>query len=118
MDRMVDDRTLDDNVESFFSHDALDPKDTVGQPKDISKGTVCSFLHRLCQTGANYLHLLLPLHCNTQDPMDWIGIYGFLSLMTQMYFYGLKTFLMQALLFPKSVLFLQVQVKWNAVTSH
>ena len=40
MDRMVDDRTLEENVDSFFSHDTLDPKDRVGQPMDISKGTI------------------------------------------------------------------------------
>ena len=39
MDRFVDDRTLDDNVDSFFSHDAADPRDQVGQSGDGSKGT-------------------------------------------------------------------------------
>ncbi|XP_021597101.1 transcriptional corepressor LEUNIG isoform X2 [Manihot esculenta] len=37
-DRFVDDRTLDDHVESFFSHDAADLRDRVGQSADISKG--------------------------------------------------------------------------------
>ncbi|CAI0629053.1 unnamed protein product [Linum tenue] len=39
MDRILDDRTLDDNVESFFSHDAEDPRDRVGLSNDVTKGS-------------------------------------------------------------------------------
>lgn len=38
MDRFVDDGSLDDNVESFLSHDDADPRDTVGRGMDVSKG--------------------------------------------------------------------------------
>lgn len=38
MDRFVDDGSLDDNVESFLSHDEADPRDTVGRGMDVSKG--------------------------------------------------------------------------------
>ncbi|GAV88715.1 WD40 domain-containing protein/LisH domain-containing protein [Cephalotus follicularis] len=38
MDRFVDDGALDDNVESFLSHEDADPRDRVGQCADISKG--------------------------------------------------------------------------------
>lgn len=38
MDRFVDDGSLDDNVESFLSHDDADPRDAVGRCMDISKG--------------------------------------------------------------------------------
>ncbi|KAF8393301.1 hypothetical protein HHK36_021542 [Tetracentron sinense] len=38
MDRYVDDGSLDDNVESFLSHDDTDPRDTVGRCTDVSKG--------------------------------------------------------------------------------
>ncbi|KAG1346226.1 putative Transcriptional corepressor LEUNIG [Cocos nucifera] len=38
MDRFVEDGSLDDNVESFLSHDDADPRDTVGRCMDISKG--------------------------------------------------------------------------------
>ncbi|CAN1331369.1 Transcriptional corepressor LEUNIG, partial [Linum perenne] len=38
MDRILDDRTLDDNVESFFSHDAGDPRDRGGLSSDVTKG--------------------------------------------------------------------------------
>ncbi|KAI9107131.1 hypothetical protein K1719_022659 [Acacia pycnantha] len=38
MDRFVDDGSLDDNVESFLSHDDTDPRDAVGRCMDISKG--------------------------------------------------------------------------------
>lgn len=38
MDRFVDDGTLDDNVDSFLSHDDADPRDRVGQSADVSKG--------------------------------------------------------------------------------
>ncbi|KAG0459850.1 hypothetical protein HPP92_022978 [Vanilla planifolia] len=38
MDRFVEDGSLDENVESFLSHDDADPRDTVGRSMDISKG--------------------------------------------------------------------------------
>lgn len=38
MDRFVEDGSLDDNVESFLSHDDNDPRDTVGRCMDVSKG--------------------------------------------------------------------------------
>ncbi|KAL5975636.1 hypothetical protein ACLOJK_019962, partial [Asimina triloba] len=38
MDRFVDDGSLDDNVESFLSHDDVDPRDTVSRCMDGSKG--------------------------------------------------------------------------------
>lgn len=38
MDRFVEDGSLDDNVESFLSHDETDPRDTVGRCMDVSKG--------------------------------------------------------------------------------
>ncbi|KAK4774961.1 hypothetical protein SAY86_009896 [Trapa natans] len=38
MDRFVEDGSIDDNVESFLSHDDIDPRDTVGRCMDISKG--------------------------------------------------------------------------------
>lgn len=40
MDRFVEDGSLDDNVESFLSHDDADPRDTVGRCMDVSKGGV------------------------------------------------------------------------------
>ncbi|XP_065850802.1 transcriptional corepressor LEUNIG-like isoform X2 [Euphorbia lathyris] len=40
MDRFVDDRTLDDNVDSFFSHDAADFKDRVARSADVGKGAL------------------------------------------------------------------------------
>ena len=40
MDRFVEDGSLDDNVESFLSHDDTDPRDTVGRCMDVSKGEV------------------------------------------------------------------------------
>lgn len=36
MDRFVDD--VEDNVESFLSHDDADPRDAVGRCMDVSKG--------------------------------------------------------------------------------
>lgn len=38
MERFVDDGSLDDNVESFLSHDNADLRDTGGRGMDISKG--------------------------------------------------------------------------------
>ncbi|KAM7275681.1 hypothetical protein ACFE04_017547 [Oxalis oulophora] len=37
-DRFVDDGSLDDNIDSFLSHEAADPRNRVGQCADISKG--------------------------------------------------------------------------------
>lgn len=48
MDRFVEDGSLDDNVESFLSHDDTDPRDPVSRCMDSSKGAVnaihCSLL--------------------------------------------------------------------------
>ncbi|KAF3531764.1 hypothetical protein DY000_02036789 [Brassica cretica] len=38
MDRFVEDGSLDDNVESFLSHEDGDQRDTVGRCMDVSKG--------------------------------------------------------------------------------
>ncbi|XP_039006114.1 transcriptional corepressor LEUNIG-like [Hibiscus syriacus] len=38
MDRFVEDGSLDDNVESFLSHDDTDPRDVVGRCMDLTKG--------------------------------------------------------------------------------
>lgn len=38
MERFVEDGSLDDNVESFLSHDDADPRDAVGRGMDLSKG--------------------------------------------------------------------------------
>eukprot|EP01018_Ginkgo_biloba_P003852 Gb_10345 [translate_table: standard] len=38
IDRFVEDGSLDDNVESFLSHDDTDPRDAVGRCMDVSKG--------------------------------------------------------------------------------
>ncbi|WOK95788.1 transcriptional corepressor LEUNIG-like isoform X2 [Canna indica] len=38
MDRFVEDASLDDNVESFLSHDDTDPRDVVGRSMDAAKG--------------------------------------------------------------------------------
>ncbi|KAJ4749514.1 Transcriptional corepressor leunig-like protein [Rhynchospora pubera] len=38
MDRFVEDGSLDDNVESFLSHDEMDPRDPLGRAMDASKG--------------------------------------------------------------------------------
>ncbi|OMO57960.1 Regulator of chromosome condensation, RCC1 [Corchorus olitorius] len=38
IDRFVDDGSLDDNVESFLSHDDPEPRDRVGRCGDVSKG--------------------------------------------------------------------------------
>lgn len=38
MDRFVEDGSLDDNVESFLSHNDTDPIDAVGHCMDVSKG--------------------------------------------------------------------------------
>ncbi|CAN6459022.1 unnamed protein product [Victoria cruziana] len=38
IERFVDDGSLDDNVESFLSHDDIDQRDTVGPCMEGSKG--------------------------------------------------------------------------------
>ncbi|KAG1335520.1 transcriptional corepressor LEUNIG [Cocos nucifera] len=38
IDRFVEDGSLEDNVESFLSHDDPDPRDTVGRCMDVGKG--------------------------------------------------------------------------------
>lgn len=40
MDRFVDDGSLDDNVDSFLSHDDADPRDRVNHCSDVTKGTM------------------------------------------------------------------------------
>lgn len=39
----VEDGSLEDNVESFLSHDDTDPRDAVGRCMDVSKGAVNDF---------------------------------------------------------------------------
>lgn len=36
----MDDGSLDDNVESFLSHDDPEPRDRVGRCSDVSKGMI------------------------------------------------------------------------------
>lgn len=43
MSRFGDEATLDDNVESFLSHEEGDPRDAMGRGMEVSKGTC--FLH-------------------------------------------------------------------------
>lgn len=38
MDRFVEDGSLDENVDSFLSHDVADPRDTISRCMDVSKG--------------------------------------------------------------------------------
>lgn len=38
---LVEDGSLEDNVESFFSPDETDPRDAIGRCMDISKGLTC-----------------------------------------------------------------------------
>ncbi|PQM36914.1 transcriptional corepressor LEUNIG isoform X3 [Prunus yedoensis var. nudiflora] len=45
MDRFVEDGSLDDNVESFLSHDDVDPRDAVGRCMDVSKGFTFTEVH-------------------------------------------------------------------------
>ncbi|XP_065010323.1 transcriptional corepressor LEUNIG-like isoform X1 [Musa acuminata AAA Group] len=42
MDRFVEDASLDDNVESFLSHDDADPRDVVGRSMDSAKAIALS----------------------------------------------------------------------------
>lgn len=46
MERFVEDGSLDDNVESFLSHDDADPRDAVGRGMDLSKGVFEPLCHR------------------------------------------------------------------------
>lgn len=49
MDRFVEDGSLEDNVESFLSHDDMDPRDAVGHCMDVSKGEVIAiFTDNFC----------------------------------------------------------------------
>ncbi|XVE98242.1 hypothetical protein REPUB_Repub03eG0088800 [Reevesia pubescens] len=52
IDRFVADGSLDDNVESFLSHDDPEPRDRVGQCGDVSKGlTFTEVRHILASTS-------------------------------------------------------------------
>lgn len=44
MDRFVEDGSLEDNVESFLSHDDADPRDAIGRCTDVSKGVLKAIL--------------------------------------------------------------------------
>lgn len=51
MDRFVEDGSLEDNVESFLSHDDMDPRDAVGHCMDVSKGEVIAiFTDNFCSS--------------------------------------------------------------------
>lgn len=52
MDRFVDD--VEDNVESFLSHDDADPRDAVGRCMDVSKGKLFGFPLSSCCTSVIY----------------------------------------------------------------
>lgn len=70
MDRFVEDGSLDDNVESFLSHDEMDPRETMGRGMDVAKGAslspsllfflipVPSFCTKMYLFKLNYLHNL------------------------------------------------------------
>jgi hypothetical protein len=38
VDRLLEDGSLDDNVDSFLSQEDLDPRETMGRSMDASKG--------------------------------------------------------------------------------
>ena len=65
MDRFVEDASLDDNVESFLSHDDADPRDVVGRSMDAAKGAIflAFFLVIICYFMLNLRlkHALLGL---------------------------------------------------------
>lgn len=44
MERFVEDGSLDDNVDSFLSHDNIDPCDAVGRCMDVNKGVIVVLL--------------------------------------------------------------------------
>lgn len=46
MERFVEDGSLDDNVESFLSHDDADPQDPIGRGMDPSKGILEPLIHK------------------------------------------------------------------------
>lgn len=48
MDRF-EDGSLDDNVESFLSHNDVDPRDTVGRCMDVNKGVHMIFFPYILQ---------------------------------------------------------------------
>ncbi|KAJ8750452.1 hypothetical protein K2173_015591 [Erythroxylum novogranatense] len=52
IDRFVDDKILDENVESFFSHDAADPRDRVGQSGDVTKGITFSEIRHISASAS------------------------------------------------------------------
>ena len=57
MDRYVEDGSLDDNVDSFLSHDDGDPRDPVGRCMDGSKGAVNAIPCILFYYSACFLQL-------------------------------------------------------------
>lgn len=66
MDRFVEDGSLDDNVESFLSHDDTDPRDSVGRGMDVSQGKqmqnadyiLLRKYHRLKLCDFRFLHFM------------------------------------------------------------
>lgn len=54
MDRFVEDGSLDDNVESFLSHDDTDPRDPVGRCMDVSKGELAANFSLGVSLGTNF----------------------------------------------------------------
>lgn len=46
MNRFGDEAALDDNVESFLSHEEVDPRDVMGRGIEVSKGTSFSCIIR------------------------------------------------------------------------
>ncbi|KAK4365753.1 hypothetical protein RND71_013633 [Anisodus tanguticus] len=48
----VDDGSLDDNVESFLSHDDADPRDAVGRGMDVSKGFTFNEVNSVRASGS------------------------------------------------------------------
>lgn len=51
LSRFGDEATLDDNVESFLSHEEGDPRDVVGRGMEVSTGT-CFSPHYAVHQGA------------------------------------------------------------------
>lgn len=41
MDRLLEDGSLDENVDSFLSQEDMDPRETMGRCIDASKGMFC-----------------------------------------------------------------------------
>lgn len=56
MDRFVEDGSLDDNVESFLSHDEMDPRETMGRGMDVAKGASLSHSLIFFNTYPLFLH--------------------------------------------------------------